>query len=238
MNHSRVKEACLLAIVFLTPIVFYRGAYDPTLIKLTIIQCLLLAAVLACLWEGLKLRKTPLNIPILIYSSLAFVSFIFSSYRWASRDEILRLLTYILVYYLAVDVVRDKGAKKIVAIWLLATAGACLLGLKQHFLGRTPLSSFGNLNFFGGYLVMSFPVPVLLLFDGLKKRHSLRSIPLSILLALILFSLYNCSSRGAWLGVGAGLYFSLLLGLPKYRRHLLILLVLIIAQKIQSNMEM
>ncbi len=229
MNLARIKEACLLAIVACVPLIFYRGAYDPTLIKLTITQCLLLTAVLACLWEGLRPGKTPLDIPILVYLSLAFVSFCLSSYKWASGDELLRLLTYILVYYLTVDVVRDKGAKKTVTIWLLATAGACLLGLKQHFLGRTPLSSFGNLNFFGGYLVIVFPITVLLLIDRLRQRHLRAGVSLFALLALILISLYNCSSRGAWLGVGAGLYFSLLLGLPKYRRRLLLLLILVIA---------
>ena len=221
----------LLTIIFLVPLAIYKGTYNQVLIKLSLTQVLLLSSFILCIGRyslaRLKLIRTPLNLPILIFLSLALLSLAASKYKWASVAEVYRLLTYLLLYFVTVSTVRDKNSLNMVTfVWLLSTGLACLYGLYQHsFEGMSPIrSSFGNANFFAAYLVLVLPLALALLinniFPMLRKNWSshrfketpmafvkigLRILALAILLGIMILSLSLASSRGAWLGLTIGL---------------------------------
>ena len=207
-HEGRVSlEVCLLAIVFLVPLAIYKGTYNQVLIKLSLTQVLLLLSFILCIGRyRLKLIRTPLSLPILLFLSLALLSLIASKYKWAAADEVYRLITYLLICFVTVNTVRDKKIlNRVVFAWLLSTGLACLYGLWQHFFGgMSPIrSTFGNANFFAAYLVLVFPVVVAMLVCALPQKP--KFILLTLLLVMIVVSLLLASSRGAWFGVAAGL---------------------------------
>ena len=98
----------------------------------------------------------------------------------------------------------------LIFIWLLSTGLVSLYGLYQYFFkGMTPPhSTFGNANLFAAYLVLPFPLTLVLfinsIFSELRKNGG-RILSLAGLLLVMTLSLFLASSRGAWLGLGIGL---------------------------------
>ena len=166
----------LLLITFLVPLAVYRGTHNYVLIKLSLTQALILLCFILwlggslCSGKGLQLRRTPLGGPLVLFFFLAILSLFNSAYRWAGGPEIYRLITYFLLYGLTVNIVLDRRRLSgLIFIWLLSTGLVSLYGLYQYFFkGMTPPhSTFGNANFFAAYLVLPFPLTLVLFINSI-----------------------------------------------------------------------
>ena len=163
----------------------------------------------------LTFYRTPVDLPLLIFFSLAFLSVFISVYPYASRIQICQLFNYAFIFYIVTNTAREKNKLTRLA-WTIvlfgafyAAAGMVLVGGK--FLGFRIFSpdhysislTFVNRNHFAGYLEM---VACLCLGLALAYKGARRILFLCLgayTAVAVVFSL----SRGGAFGLVGGLCF-------------------------------
>lgn len=124
--------------------------------------------------------SVPLNVPILLFAMLAAVSFAFSIYKHDSFYALLKLFTYIGLYYLVVNEFDHKMRKRLIQLVIWIGAGLSAYGLLQYFgvFGhswwvpkRFLAATYVNHNHFAGYLELVIPV-ALAIISGAKTTYS------------------------------------------------------------------
>jgi O-antigen ligase len=150
---------------------------------------------------------------MLVVVLVSALSAAFSIHRGKSLEAMLNLLAITGLFLAAVTCVRGVGMLRAVAfLEVLAAIPVATLGLMQHFRpellpaansypGRA-LGPFGQPNRMGGYIVAAIPIALALSFA--VQDRALRA---GLLIATfgLMFCLVVTYSRGAWLGLAAGL---------------------------------
>jgi hypothetical protein len=148
-----------------------------------------------------------------VLAAATLLSAILSVHRGKSLEAMLNVLAILGLFLAAALLIRGARQIRIVAaLEVFAAVPVALLGIAQHFRpdlipadnsypGRA-LGPFGQPNRLGGYLIAAIPLAVALAF----AVHD-RALRLALLLAVLVlaFSLVTTYSRGAWIGLGAGL---------------------------------
>lgn len=142
------------------------------------------------------------------------VSAVFSIHRGRSLEAMLSLLAVTGLFLTAAMLVRGAGPLRFMAVVeVLAALPVAALGLLQYFRpellpadnpypGRV-LGSFGQPNRLGGYLACVIPVALALSFALPRKIARGAALVATAGLTLCLVATY---SRGAWIGLGAGIF--------------------------------
>ncbi len=158
-------------------------------------------------WEA---RATRAMLVLVLVSALSAA---FSIHRGKSLEAMLNLLAITGLFLAAVTCVRGFGMLRGIAfLEVLAALPVATLGLMQHFRpellpaansypGRA-LGPFGQPNRMGGYIVATIPIALALSFAA--QDRALRAGLLIATFGLV-FCLVVTYSRGAWLGLAAGL---------------------------------
>lgn len=158
-------------------------------------------------WEA---RATRAMLILVLASALSAA---FSIHRGKSLEAMLNLLAITGLFLTAASCVRGAGMLRGVAILeVVAAVPVAVLGIVQHFRpellpatnsypGRA-LGPFGQPNRMGGYIVASIPLALALAFGA--QDRALRTGLLIATFGLV-FCLVATYSRGAWLGLAAGL---------------------------------
>ena len=158
-------------------------------------------------WEA---RATRAMLALVLVSALSAA---LSIQRGKSLEAMLNLLAITGLFLAAATCVRGMGALRTLAfVQVLAALPVAALGVMQHFRpdllpaansypGRA-LGPFGQPNRLGGYIVASIPVAL-----ALALASQDRALRASLLVAVfgLVFCLIVTYSRGAWLGLAAGL---------------------------------
>ena len=158
-------------------------------------------------WEARVTRA------MLVFVLISAVSAAFSIHRGKSLEAMLNLLAITGLFLTAASLVRGTGLLRGVALLeVLAALPVAALGLMQHFRpellpagnsypGRA-LGPFGQPNRMGGYLIAAIPVALALAIVAQD-----RALKVGILVATfgLMFCVVATYSRGAWLGLAAGL---------------------------------
>lgn len=158
-------------------------------------------------WEARVTRA------VLVFVLISALSAAFSIHRGKSLEAMLNLLAITGLFLTAATLVRGTGLLRGVALFeVLAALPVAALGLMQHFRpellpagnsypGRA-LGPFGQPNRMGGYLIAAIPVALALAIVAQD-----RALKVGILVATfgLTFCLVATYSRGAWLGLAAGL---------------------------------
>jgi hypothetical protein len=112
--------------------------------------------------------RSPLDFPVVLLLVLAAGSWFVSIYEEATFWALLRLLLYIIVFYLAVEATASRSQTRMLLITLLGMGTLIsIVGLIKYFGGPVPSfwiygkqgqlnSTFVNRNHFAGYLEMVF----------------------------------------------------------------------------------
>ncbi|MBN2374615.1 tetratricopeptide repeat protein [bacterium] len=194
-----------------------------------------LLLVLAIAWikkeEGLK--RTPIDRPVIFFMMAAIISTVLSVHIHSSINELIRLISYILLFYLVINLFESE--EKTSALFLVISISGLfisLYGIYQYLFGFDHLarslevakdldpvmlitlqsrlnlgrafSTFPTPNHLAGYLVMIIPVSLGLL---LKKAYP-RLAPLLIFTILInLACLFLTFSRGGWIVLASVIFF-------------------------------
>ncbi|MGD0623677.1 MAG: O-antigen ligase family protein [Thermodesulfobacteriota bacterium] len=151
------------------------------------------------------IQRTPLDIPILLFTLVAAVSLITAVDFWYSADEFQGdWLTGIVLFYLVVNNFREEQLKYLLGALLLGNLLMVSYGIYDFFHRGGSLftyqvragslhSGFGT---FGTYLITILPYLLIPVF--IVRRISNR-LTLLCLLLLNFFALYLTHSRGSWI---------------------------------------
>jgi len=209
----------LLALVLGVPIICSPYTQSNVfLIKTVLLQSLVFALFL--FWCGRKflarepVSPIPLKAPMTSFLALGILWLVFSSFRYAVFEELLRFASFFLLYVLIIDEVRgERRMSLMVDSVLLVTIVTSLYGILQrlgyplfewipgHY--TRVMSSYGNPNFFGTHLVGVIPLLLVLSVRSRGKRKLFSALALILALACLLFS----ETRSAWIGFAFSLIF-------------------------------
>jgi O-antigen ligase len=175
------------------------------------------AALLFLLWGVLTLRNRQVKIewnwlylPLLTLGAFALLERLagLSAYPYATKIELLKAVTYLLFFFLAVQSFRTAEQWKSF-VWFLVILGSfvSLLAIVQYFTfngklywfrvlppGVVPFGPFANHNHFAGFVELISPPGLAMLLTGAVRRDKL---PLLILLSVLpIGALALSASRG------------------------------------------
>ncbi|MHB8841552.1 MAG: O-antigen ligase family protein [Candidatus Aquicultor sp.] len=163
------------------------------------------------------IRRTPLDIPVLLIVIYATISLLLSDGpllgligKYKRYEGLPSLICFALIYFFTVQSIKgEKNLERMVKIMAAGFALVSFYGFLQlfgldfptvlHFEARVQ-SSFGNPILFGSYLVIMLPLLFILARNSDEQRWRLFSWSL---IAIGSINLIYTESRGAWLGMVA-----------------------------------
>jgi len=203
---EKAIEYGFYALVFFVPLVVTPFTFElfefPKMILVYFLTILIVAAFLVkgILVGKFNLRRTPLDLPILLYAISYLLSTIFSIDRYTSifgyytrfNGGLLSLLAYVALYYIFVwemgpEGPKGKGGKegkreKFVGALLFSSLLVSIYGILQHFgidkdywvqdVQRRVFSTLGQPNWLAAYLVMILPLSLALMTKNSKFQIS------------------------------------------------------------------
>ena len=209
---GKVVIAGLILLAFVLPLIFSPFTMGMTKIKTTFFNFVL--SLLLAVWgfsairntqfKALKfpLRRDVLSYAIAFFFTLLIISLIISRYKYASFEEITRYASYFGLYFLIQKYIKTKRqADLMIGTIFIVTGLVCIVGIYQmpRMAGGSLyriMSSFGNANFFAGYLAIVIPIIVVAFFT----YHSWAK-PIGALYGLAITCLIFTETRGAFIGL-------------------------------------
>jgi len=167
--------------------------------------------------KSFRWKKTPLDIPILIYVIAQIIAVLNSQNIGIGFGAWINTDWFILFYYAVVNVVDEEDDYKWLII-LLAISGtiSAVYGILQHFIGFDIIRGDTNLWPFGDFFRATGFFSLPLTYGGVQlsiflllapfyflKQEILKKKVFSIVLLLLLFSIIASYARSAWMGFGA-----------------------------------
>ena len=223
-------ELTLIGLLVFTPLVF--GTVQVWSISVMHFATLFMLA----LWflkmnaQGrFRLVRTPLDLPILAFGTIAVVSAVTSVYSYESKAELFKILNYILLYYIVVNNIKDfRRIKRVITILIVIGCGLAIYGLynylngiemiygleKKAYVGNLT-ATYVNSNSMCAYLVLTIPLAVGLFLSGILGRQTgqgkgHRSITTFILppaIFVMTAALIFTHSRDGWIAFFASILF-------------------------------
>ncbi|HAJ33015.1 MAG TPA: hypothetical protein DCK79_06550 [Candidatus Atribacteria bacterium] len=215
LREELIIKAGLIILLFLAPLVFYPWATTFTITKNTTAQIILF--LIGGIWlikqleqKESTLLKSPLNLPILIFSLTILISLFQTNSLYDSFNELALWGSYLLLYFIVISLINNKKWISIIltTIFLAASIAAvyCIFqfyGLDFSFWrkigGRGSLfSTFGNPNYLAGHLAAVIPLAFILF---CLQKVKFKKIILELIIALLYTSLLMTLCRGAWIAL-------------------------------------
>lgn len=185
---------------------------------------LLVEAFLIFLWlwrannsDTYYFKRTKLDYPIVIFTILVMISFIFSVYKHDSFYALIKLFGYMGVYYLVVNEFDHEMKSWLLRMIVYIGVGLCCFGLLQYFglihhdwwfPQEFLASTYVNHNHFAGYLELAIPLMIGFLLkrnwhnaDTGKENRGVWNIFLLPALVVMIMAFVLIQSRGAWLAL-------------------------------------
>ena len=222
----------LIVLVISLPLVFNPKLLDAfALPKVTILRVIVLIMLSGWIVKTIEKgeftwRKSPLNLPVLIFVLVAFIATIFSTNPYFSffgqymyhMEGLWATLIYVVLYFLVIANLDAFGVRKIIVAFLIASGITVVYGLLQHFgiefvnwqisSKERIWSSLGNPNFFAGFLVMAIPLSIVVLLRWRRQNKNKLSLKTGLLVAFLCLQLLCLNftySRASWIGLFFGL---------------------------------
>jgi len=236
LDRAQLGLVCVGA--FLLPLVFLWSTIDPIVLpKLLAARALilLLASLVLVRWlrGELKVRRTPLELPILAYVASAGVSTLFAANvnlaffgSYGRLEGFLTIATYAAMVWLTVQSVSNPVEGRAVLRAVLAGAFVVsLIAVLQAVAGGLavgPASSvarasatFGNSNALAAYLAMALPLGVN---EYLRATSTSDRILAGNAVAMVAIALVLTFGRGGWVGGVVGVMIVVATARPSLRR--------------------
>ncbi len=178
-------------------------AYDYTIIKLFLSG---LFAVFFLLFFLINKKRLFFNVflfsPLFLYYLFFLISLSFSSSPLVSFKQLNISIAFLAIFLIGFNLKEVLSRRWVIYAWIISASIASVWVISQYFREGKIVASFGNRNFFAGYIIL--PIPILVS-SILEKR---KDMPFLILaLSLLLFSLYITKSQAAFLGFCSSLCF-------------------------------
>lgn len=220
---KKILYVLLSSILIFTPLA--RASWD--IWAQTLIHLVSLFAVYFYLIKENTFFRTPLDLPILGFLLTGIISYLNAASYYETRNEILNLINYVAIFYLVVNIKKDKG-EKIIGTVVFTALVVSIIEMLVWFhspwkIGRY-CSIMVNPNMLAGYLVMAFPLIVgkMLKSAGMKWVYFLSGF-------LVLLCLFLTGSAGGIISLFCGLFIFLALMRRKIRRLVPLLILIFFA---------
>jgi O-antigen ligase len=223
--YDKIIDWGFLVLLLFLPLIISPWNYSvfalPQTVFLRLSTLLIVAAWLLKMVRAgeFAISRSPLNLPLLAFFVAAAMSVLFSPYRAVSlygRIEeyqgFLSLANYVLISFLALNLIRKERLSVMIGALLLSTSVMALYGIFQHYgvdfmslkaPDRRSWATLGNPIFLGGHLTLVLPLSVSYLIHAVRIRFLRWLSVITVMLSLpaLVFTL----TRAAWLGFGIGL---------------------------------
>jgi len=222
---DRAIELVLIGLLVFAPLAFGTvQVWSMTVVHLMTLVMLAAWLIKVTALGKLRLIKTPLDLPILLFLGIAVVTTLTSIYPYASKIELYKIINYILLYYLVVNNLKDsRQIKRIATLVVIVGTSLALYGLYNYFSGIEKIytldkkyylgmltSTYVNHNHIGGYFELAIPLGIGLMLanqylPGSRRRSKiLPAAFVSVLFIAATFimitALVFTYSRGSWIG--------------------------------------
>ncbi len=223
---DRIIEISFYLLFFLVPLIMTKWNYELfEYNKMTAVY--LLTTIIAGSWlikmvveKRIIFKKTPLDIPILIFLVSQFLSFFFSIDRHVSlwgyysrfNGGLLSIISYVVLYY---SLVSNFDQKKIINLLKFSLASAFVVsvyGILEHFgidkdvwvqdVQNRVFSTLGQPNWLAAYLAIIIPLPLTFLFIS-KQQFKTEYFTFYLLAITFYITLLFTKSRSGLLAFGA-----------------------------------
>ncbi|HUW22539.1 MAG TPA: O-antigen ligase family protein [bacterium] len=104
-----------------------------------------------------RVQLKRLSFPLVLFLSMAYISFLFSTNRFNSRNEIFNLLNYFFLFYLVTTIIKKKKRQNLIRLVLLVGIFLSITGIYQFIRGNVAAGTMVNPNILAGYLTMVIP---------------------------------------------------------------------------------
>ncbi len=236
---NRTIEIGLMSLIVFTPLAFGTvQVWSITTMHLITLFMLVFWLIKMTALGNFRLVKTPLDLPILLFLGIAVITTLTSIYPYVSKIELYKIINYVLLYYLVVNNIKDKGQiKRIVILVVIVGTSLAIYGLynyfngiekiytldKKHYLGMVT-STYVNHNHIAGYFELVIPLAIGLMLAkerllGRGKVSRISSVILGLVLplaaaAIMIIALVFTYSRGAWISfLGSMVVFGIIIAL-------------------------
>jgi len=251
-SSSYIMKWCVLAVIFAAP--FSKSISE---IAISVgIAVLVLKKVTA---KDMKLPKTGLEIPLIIFLLTILPSFFNTQYPALSvKAMFTKVLKYVAFYYVIIDSIDTKSKlKDVFVIAVMSAVIVTLDGFAQHyyvcvdFLHAYPAFKvrgyWDSGGFFKGFPTSCFPFPndlaawliLVVLPIGCMALFGLKDLRTRLTAALVSISMLGLllmtKARGAWVGIGASVFY---VAVSKKKYWLIALLIIALAVPFIIKMEM
>lgn len=192
-------------------------AFSPTMALVGLILLTFVSFLLRFVFdEKMTFKRTPLDVPILIFGCVLVVSALTSFAVVSSVKAVLVYIAFIMAYYLLTNSVKTKQRLySLITLILVVGLFVALYGIYQHIFGfaggtvwtdtdmfsdieTRVVSTFENPNVLGEYLLLLIPIGLAVIWGAKNGFNKL--IHLCIVGALSLCMIYTYS-RGNWIGL-------------------------------------
>jgi O-antigen ligase len=214
-----IQRAAFTVLLIFTPLAHGATTRWAFCISLWLALLAFTAMILKRAWRGDRfIPRSPLDFPLVLFLVLAGGSWLVSIYEEATFWALLRLLLYIIVFYLAVEASASRTQTKRLLITLLGMGTLIsIIGFIKYVDGPIPsfwvhsssgaggqlTSTFVNPNHLAGYLEMVFALGL----GFVLCRPRITTLIWSFCLFLILVALLFSMSRGGWIATFGSLLF-------------------------------
>ena len=218
---SKLIEYLFYALFFFIPLVLWPGTsevFEFNKMLLVYVLTILIAAAWVAKWINQKkitIRRTPLDLPILLFLLSQILSTIFSidthtslwGYYSRFHGGLMSTISYIVLYYAFVTNIKISNLKYQISNILLSATLVSLYGVAEHFgidkqlwvqdVQNRVFSTLGQPNWLSAYLVALLPLP---LFLALQQKSKKLVTANCLLAALFLVTIWFTKSQS---GLGA-----------------------------------
>lgn len=156
--------------------------------------------------EEYFLKKTKLDLPLILFSLVLVLSLFISKTKTVSLQEFIIFLSYILIFFLITNNLNNKlDFNSFIILFFMISSLVSIYTIIQYY-GLDPYlsdlhsltSTIGQKNWISNYLAMIFPVAFsYFLLEQTKKNK----IIYFVLLAVLYTTLMICQSRGIWISI-------------------------------------
>lgn len=210
-------EAVIIALLILTPLVFYPylvRIFNPPkelTFNILVIISLMLWKLKMVNKEEVKITRTPINLPILAFMAICTLSLLWSNSPMVSLLELPLFLVGPILYFIVVNNIRnERQINRLLSVLLIISSLLGMYGIFQYNgidfsfwkanVGRNQVFGlFGNVNYFAEYMIVPLPLAISLFFATRNRTHKI------LLLVGILamgVSLILTFTRGSYLAIG------------------------------------
>jgi O-antigen ligase len=214
----RIQRWYLRAGLFLLPLAYSWGTYDRYVLpkvmvaRVLVLGLLILLAARALADRALALKRTSIDLPLLLFIASAVVSTMFAENQnaaifgiYSRYDGLVTILTYAALFWLSIQAIDGPNEARAVFRFLLVSgyvvaAVAIVQAVNDSLRQETLVPAFGTLgqqNVLGAFLALLLPIAYNELVEA--KGWSRRVLALNALVVLSL-ALLLTFSRSAWLG--------------------------------------